>query len=153
MIAPRYLRHITLDTGHQRDSYRSEVADDVVALLRPLIDDSIRLRAPVPVPVPGLAGYVIEAMGGRNRALMVSVWGPLSPAVPQARPLLVEFAVAPTSLAGSMIWRDWDASPGGRPPSAPWCVVSMSEGLAEDPEAAQWLGDLERCIAWAWIDG
>jgi hypothetical protein len=40
-MSERYLRHVTLSTGHSRDSYRNEVPDDVVAVCRQLIDQAI----------------------------------------------------------------------------------------------------------------
>jgi hypothetical protein len=39
------------------------------------------------------------------------------------------------------------------PPSAPWCAARIEGGLAHYPGAAAWLGDFERCLAWAWIEG
>jgi hypothetical protein len=33
-----------------------------------------------------------------------------------------------------------------KPSSAPWLAVVLLPGLAFDPEAAEWLGDFERCM-------
>jgi hypothetical protein len=37
-------------------------------------------------------------------------------------------------------------------PAGPWCAVRFELGLAMHQQAADWLGDFERCIAWAWLD-
>ena len=34
----------------------------------------------------------------------------------------------------------------------PWCAVRLHAGLGLWPAAAHWLGDLKRCIAWAWLE-
>src|SRR5574337_28175 len=42
-----------------------------------------------------------------------------------------------------------DLGPAG--PAAPWLAVAVHESAAAHPEALVWLGDLGRCMAWAWI--
>ena len=37
-------------------------------------------------------------------------------------------------------------------PEPPWCAVEIHPALALYPAAAEWLGDFERCVAWAWVD-
>ena len=34
----------------------------------------------------------------------------------------------------------------------PACVVRLHATIAADPSTWSWLGDFERCLAWAWID-
>ena len=37
-------------------------------------------------------------------------------------------------------------------PAEPWCAVLIHLTLAlADPSASAWLGDFERCVAWAWV--
>lgn len=142
----RYIRHLTLDTGDQRDSYRHEVADDVIALLRPRLERAV---AGEEVAVPG-TGCVFTAAAGRARSLLVTVWGP--PAVGQRVPL-VTFGVAPNSLASDVLWQTWiGCERDDRTPAPPWCVVRILPGLAVYPQAAHWLGDFERCVAWAHLE-
>lgn len=38
------------------------------------------------------------------------------------------------------------------PPALPWCAVRIEIGMAVHPQPADWLGDLERCLAWGWIE-
>lgn len=150
-----YIRHLTLDTGDQRDSYRDEVQDGVLEVLRPLLDRAV---AGETVAVPGdldPAGCTMTAVRGRDRALVVTVWGPQYADTPRdpILPPLVTLGVAPSSLASATLWREWvGAERDDRTPSPPWCCVRLRIGLALHPQAAHWLGDLERCLAWAWID-
>lgn len=37
-------------------------------------------------------------------------------------------------------------------PGEPWCAVRLEPGIALYPETAHWLGDFERCLAWAWLE-
>ncbi len=36
-----------------------------------------------------------------------------------------------------------------RPDETPWCVVVLANVTREE---SSWLGDFERCLAWAWIE-
>lgn len=141
MTRRRYLLHLTLDTGHQRRSYRDEVADDVIAILRPLL---VRASTGAVVPIPGVdPPCTVRGITSRGGGLLLRVEA--ADAVP-----LASIGIAGTSLASACLWREWITD--GEPPRPPWCVVRLLPGLAAHPEAASWLGDFERCAAWAWID-
>lgn len=142
---PRYIRHLTIDTGHQRDSYRDEVADDIVAMLQPLLDRAARGEH---VPIPGDIEPACTMTGGvgRDRALLLTIC-----AVVAHLPIL-QIGVAPSSLASAAIWREWfGCARDDRTPAAPWCCVRIMPAMAVYPSAAAWLGDFERCAAWAWL--
>jgi len=49
--------------------------------------------------------------------------------------------------AGACLWRKGEY----QGPPVPWCAVSVHTPVGAFPEALDWLGDFERCIAWAWI--
>ena len=36
-------------------------------------------------------------------------------------------------------------------PGTPWCAVALHPGFLEQHGASAWIGDFERCIAWAWL--
>lgn len=153
-LPPRYIRHLTLDTGHQRDSYRDEVDDGVLELLRPMLDRAVRGEH---VPVPGAvepSGCTMSGGVGRSRALLLTVSGPTALGRHSVeRTPIVQIAVAPDSLASAELWRTWIGSErDDRTPRPPWCAVRLMAGMAVYPQAAHWLGDYERCCAWAWID-
>lgn len=156
MTTPRYIEHLTLDTGDTRRCWREEVADDVLAMLRPLIARAIESGRHVLLPDVVSPRATITASTGRGRALLVTVWAPPYEGH-TARTPLVTLGVAPTSLASAELWRQM--VPGGgeeqvpRPaaPSVPWLAVKLHETATLWPEAMSWLGDFERCIAWAWV--
>jgi len=146
----RSLCHLTLGTGHVRQSPRSEVGDDAIVMLRPVLERALRGTT----PMPGPPGYELRAAKEGN-ALMVTV------SRVRAGAPLVEIAVAPDDAASAALWAHVTRlqERAGLPrraqdlgPSAPWCTAVLLPGLAADPEAAHWLGDLERCIAWTWIE-
>lgn len=98
----------------------------------------------------GMAGEA--AVGGAtDRAVTVGV--SFSAPTP-----IVTLGVAPTSIAGADLWPR--IVPGGgeeqlpRPsaPPVPWCVAKLQPTALLWSEAVSWLGDFERCIAWAWVD-
>lgn len=39
------------------------------------------------------------------------------------------------------------------PPDGPWVIVALLSALAVHPEAIEWLGEMEQCIAWAFLKG
>ena len=38
-----------------------------------------------------------------------------------------------------------------RTAAGPWLAVQLLPALARDLDAAAWLGDAERCVAWCWL--
>ena len=149
----KYLHHITLTTGHRRRSYLSEVNEQAITvagdLLRRSLDSSLRVAMPETVqPRCSISATPHGA------CLMITVWGP------DGEPL-VTFGVAPRSRCGASLWRALHDMPDGMttlktspddPPGDPWCGVVIHPMLAlYGHTAAQWLGDFERCAAWAWL--
>src|SRR5690606_15382947 len=125
---------------------RSEIDDAAVAFFRRWLDNpaSGELRLP---PNPDL--YRMTA-GRSSRCLHAAVW--------QGETILVSIGVAAHSRCGASLWRMMHDSPyplatsaEDRPPE-PWIAARIEAGLALYPEAANWLGDMERCLAWAWIE-
>lgn len=149
----RHIEHLTLQTGHQRRSYRDEVGDDIIAMLRPLLE---RVAAGERVEVPGAVeprGCTMTGAIGRSRSLLLTVSGPAYEGRSETPilPPLATIGIAPDSLASAALWREWRGGErDDRTPRAPWCAVDLWPGLALHPGAAEWLGDYERCCAWAW---
>ena len=133
------LLHKTIETGHVRQSLRREVDPDILAALRPLVSEAVK-HSKRPVHVG--AGWWIRAEldGGRLAFdLAGDRSGPwvysctVTRADGPARPALLE-----VSIAGMSEW------------------VRGKRGPAEIERAVELsmqAGDLERCIAWAWLVG
>ena len=123
------LYHVTLTTGHVARTHRGDVDQTTLATLRPLVE--------------GLTGG--------------------DPVVPRTRemPLVSGFLIQCVMLHGrdAALWRDLHDQADAvlaqqteveRPPAAiPWCGVILHRGVLDWPDAMGWLGDFERCIAWA----
>ena len=63
--------------------------------------------------------------------------------------------IAQRSREAAQLWdyliNAFGAHPSAKMPSVPWCATSPHEPLAVLRDALDWLGDFERCVAWAWI--
>lgn len=154
-----YLNHITLPSGHTRRSPRAEVSDEALALLAPWLRAAANSGGRAALPVAELSHYSAAALieGG---GLVVTIYGPAGPHVagrPHAGDVmpLVALGVAQRSRQGGDLWAmmlaNFGCADGLQKPGEPWCAVALHPSLIDTPDAAHWLGDLERCIAWAWI--
>lgn len=145
-MAERYLSHLTLDTGHVRRAPRKDLDEAVMTIVRQSIDEALHGLAPVIRP-----GYTLSAMQQRG-ALLATVM------TEQSAPICT-IAVAGDARQGDGLWAVLkDPAPGGavavgEPPAPPWCAVRLHPDLESHLDAIVWLGDFERYLAWAWIDG
>lgn len=136
MTEPEYLWHATIQTGHTRRSFRSEVAPEIIELVGGwLKSDHFALP-------PG-GGYECVITRRVSNGLLAEVRNGQGTR-------LVEIGVANHSAFAAELWEHLGGAPDARP-HEPWCAVSLDAGLMEDPAATEWLGDFERCLAWAWL--
>jgi len=146
----QYITHLTLTTGHVARQQRADVSDEMLAVLVPWLRHALTSAAPQ--PVPQTEGYQARAVA-QGGSLVVTVYAP-TPDVGPALPLLT-FGVAARSRHAPMLWELLTRQPcvqeGLRQPPAPWCGVVLYPALAGHLTATEWLGDFERCVAWAWV--
>lgn len=139
-----YINHITLSTGHNRRSPKNEVGADTIAWLRPWLDKLLSSSALLPLPEPSFAQYSAAAHIAHG-GLVITVFA--------GADAIVTFAVAGRSRQSDPLWAymiaQHGAAPGLSAPATPWLAVAVREGLAAHGEATEWLGDFERCVAWA----
>ena len=154
-----YINHITLNTGHLARTLRADVAPEVTALLAPRLQEIANSGQAHPLPVPELAHISAQAFvqdGGLVVTVSVPV-GPHAPGKPHKGPTmpLATLAVAQRSRHGAALWEllasAFGAKPGLQEPRTPWIAVALHPSAAAYTGALDWLGDLERCVAWAWI--
>lgn len=162
----QFIRHITLATCHQRDSRRDEIDDAVIPLLQKIL---MRIGPDrMAEPIPGMPGYSLSGrISGHCMVASVCADGPPSE-------LLLSFGVARRERCGAAIWRTLHQiglSPGSllpppdqrvageyrrsdpdHQPRTPWCAVAMEPAIAGHPDIMGMLGDLERCLAWAFVE-
>lgn len=133
--------HVTLETGHSRRSYRSEVADGVVVHLRKQIEEMLSGGGVEIRPGYQMAG------AAHGAALVASVHSGDMP--------LVTIGVAARSQVSARLWEEMvNIAPTADivRPEAPWCAVRVYPLLLADPFAASWIGDFGICLAWAWLE-
>lgn len=153
-----YINHITLATGDCRRSPRAEVDDATLAILIPWLKKAIASGNIEPLPVPPLSHYGARAI--KETGLVVTIYGPRGPHA-QGKPHagewlpLITIGIAQRSRESADLWALLQANFGGKPgvkaPTTPWVAVSIHDNIVAYFDALQWLGDLERCIAWAWV--
>lgn len=121
--------HVTIETGHARWSPRDEVAPEIIDMLAPKIAAGGGVDGGIPWTVNGIADGAVEISIADAVRMVVS------------REL------------NEALWRElYPQSPS--PQAGPWCAVEIDrEALASLPaEDVMILGDMERCLAWAWLD-
>lgn len=149
----KYIHHVTLNTGHVRNSPRTEVADEIYNIVQPLLSAAIAGERPT---IPAVEPACTLTAAAQDRCLIATVWGP---DMDGRRVPIVTIGVASHSRCGAQLWPLLHervsvpvvSSPTEVPPE-PWCAVRIDIGFGFYPAAAQWLGDFERCLAWAWVD-
>lgn len=153
-----FINHITLSTGHCRRSPRTEVDDATLALLHPWLERTRTSGNIEPLPVAPLSHFGARVI--KETGLVVTIYGPRGPHIP-GRPHSGDFVpiatlgIAQRSRESEALWTSlrshFCCKPGLTAPSTPWVAVSIHDNIAAYFDALQWIGDLERCIAWAWI--
>lgn len=153
----QYIHHVTLTTGHSRRSFRHECDSRLLAQLGPVVvecDHRGTAEFPAPTGIMRLDRIVESDRPSKH----VRIWTIREPQGPP----LVTLAAATDDRAGAGIWRalhDGHREPvplatrADRRPGAPWLAVMLHlPAIVPAPHPAlSWLGDAERCIAWAWI--
>ncbi len=136
-MTTRTLCHYTITSGHSRQSPRSEVRDDVIAELAPLLCPG---NHPMPAPA---GGYRLRVtIDGSTMAATVTTGS----GIPLATTIVcVDQAGLDAALRATGMIPATEIS-------LPCALVEIHPTLALDPDASGWLGDFERCIAWAWIE-
>lgn len=157
MIAPhreKYVEHVTLQTGHRRRSPRSEASDAAVEACAALIADATRDGG---AAIPGADGFLLR-IEHPGRCLVATVHRVFDRILMQLSAPLVTIGIATHSRCAASLWRRLHevgiraATSAVSPPSVPWCAARLEPGLAAESDTG-WMGDFERCLAWALIEG
>ncbi len=145
------MQHYTLNTGHSRSSPRSEVRDDVIPIMAPLLE-------PGEHPVPWFGPDIRLVVPGGADAWLGTVYEWNVP--------LVTIGIAATAQQANEIWPaleslylqltdrppfagiDWRAP--RQPERLPWVAAVIVGPMPA--HVASMIGDFERCLAWAWVE-
>ena len=137
------MQHYTIETGHCRDTSRSEVSDEAIAAVAPMLRNGEHV-----MPHPFERYWLRVTVDGAN--LAATVWT-------QARVGRLELAPLATTLVccdDSGLATVLKAT--GTIPAVqltpPCIVVQTYPTMALDRDAIGWLGDFERVLGWAWVE-
>lgn len=131
------LQHYTIDTGHCRESDRREVSDDVIASLASL------LRAgehEMPSPPGGYRLRVTQDGTVLAATVLSSAGAPLATMFACVDDAGIKAAVLASGAKPAVSLR------------APAVLATLHPTISLDISATGWLGDFERCLAWAWLE-
>lgn len=143
--AQTYLAHVTTTTGHNRRSYRDEVRDDIVAMVkewlqelyagasRGLVDDKYAVRCEWHNSMA--AAFIVSRLNDQMEAVDI-----------------VKIAVCNNGRNAPAAWKFAEGT--GTPLLAPF----VAAGILTDqitPDDLPYIGviaDFERCLGWAWLE-
>lgn len=143
----KYIWHITLQTGHSRATYRSEISDEVIEELAPLIAQDGEM------PIKRIPGRSLKCTR-TGKMLLATVMAREAP--------ICTIGVAGQSRGAATLWHmlhnaDMVGNSAGHTnladvPHAPWCAARLEPSITRYSQDTQWLGDFERCLAWTWVE-
>lgn len=143
----KFIRHITLTTGHVRDSFAGEVSPAAVDVCKDLIRQMNACKRP---RIPGFESFSVSGVS-HGRCFVATVWSGNEP--------IVTIGIATHSRCGAEVWRALHKSTTmpcatnvDSCPSEPWCAARLEPLFLWYPDAMQWVGDFERCLAWAFVE-
>ena len=148
----RYLHHVTLTTGHTRRTWRHEIEPDLMPTLIALVRAACE---PGGAPIPGVEPPCRLLIDDRGRCARATV------ATIDTEDPIITFGIATHSRCGARLWRELHETVmpvqtvADEWPVEPWCAVRLDPGatLYMPPHPLlPVLADLERCVAWAWME-
>lgn len=141
----RAIEHITLATGHSRASPRSEVRNDIVGMIRPVVQ-----AGGGPLWDTGFGVLMVETRHG-GWVYDLSHGG-----VEAVRCYLAKSQTAAEALWSRALAEAEMPVKAERPTTRPWLAASLlPEGLMllqKTPDLMLEFGDLERCVAWTILE-
>jgi len=140
------LQHLTLNTGHDRSSPRSEVADDVIDSLTPFV---------------ALGGGVLAHTGWKLQMVHGPADGSCCFNLTRGEDWIATCHLAWTAEGAEALWpiaaerarQMGGPVVGGSPCRLPWLsVVLMPQAMLASPITLFETGDLARCVAWTALE-
>jgi hypothetical protein len=128
------LDHYTITTGHLRESPRAEVTIPL-----DMLADQLTTGVH---PMPNFEGYSVRSTVAGTMLAATVFYGPA--------PLVTALCVVDAAGLAEAL-----RLTGARPPrrlEAPACLVTVHPTIMAAPDAQSWIGDWERCLAWAWVE-
>lgn len=149
-----HLTHLTLNTGHSRQSPRSEVGPEAIQFCRELIANGGGELLPPwrCVITRGNGGAVFDVRRGKDQSAVLCgvAWTPEGaqecwPAIERTYQQITD------AMAQAGALTDEVAHMPEMPEELPWLAVVLILGTSS-AEDLRWMADFERCLAWALIE-
>jgi len=150
-----YLHHVVLTSGRSHRAERGVEAEARIRICANLLAEALAGGKPV---VPGIVPAVSMSATDGERCLTVSL---SRTDIPFSSPVLT-FGVAERARCGAALWRALHDAAAPHEfathcqpwPPEPWCAehYDSTRPLYVDGNAWTSLAELERCIAWAFLD-
>ena len=136
------LYHYTIQTSDLRMSPREEVGDDAIAALAPMLRSGVHV-------MPEMTGYRVRVTvdGGALLGTVLVDHESATSGVPLVTLAVAADAASLVAVRQLYAGRDLLADA-----AVPACVVDVHPSIVVAPDAMGWLGDFERCLAWAWVE-
>lgn len=145
------LQHIALTTGHLSPLTREAVAEADIAVCAELLDGVLLGGV---LPVPDAPGYLIDGSHYRDD-LKITLWF----GQPARRVPVLTIGVARGPTSGVALWREMHrsarvplATDATDVPQEPWIAERPEPDAPRHADAATWIPDWLRCVAWTWIE-
>lgn len=138
------LCHYTINTGRLRRSPCSEVSDDAIAPLRKIVAPKFLTDWRV---VPNRPGFACKVTATET-TFVASVFADTETAGEIQAP--IERIVVCTTENGLEAELLLAGAKPAQPLTVPACLVYVYR--TADRNSLSWLGDFERCLAWAWVE-
>lgn len=155
----KYITHITLNTGHSSRIQDGDVVGETLGRITPWLHALVQSGQLMPLPASGLSAYTAHA-SVQDGALVLTVYGPtVTDAGPMLgmQPPIVTIGVA-KKARHAHLWALMTTgahmpppAKGIKAPQTPWCAIAIWPSSELCADAFEWLGDFERCVAWAWV--
>lgn len=143
----KYIWHATTTTGHNDRSYRSDVADGVVATLKTWLRDLDKGQSRALFPGDDRYSVRCEWHTGKAAAFVIERLDNMMQPTE-----LIRFSVCRHSRKKAEAWMF--AGGAGEPPQVPFTaagIVSDNFTVSDQPHIMAF-ADFERCLAWAWLE-
>lgn len=139
---PDFFNHVTITTGHSRQSYLTELSPEFS--VRTHLEETLSGKA----QIPNFPAFSADAEVVKDGELLVSVH--------YADHLQVKFLIVDRNDATSRSAFDRLQTADllgavSLEPDAPYCAVSISLTTIVDPTALLWIADYQRCLTWEWF--
>lgn len=140
-----FLTHATVDSGHSKRSYRNEVDDEIVELLKTWLPDLFagKLRGVID------DYYAVRCDWYNSKSVGFTV--SRMDAEMQATEI-VKFSVCRHSKRAKPSWEFVGGK--GTPPPVPFVAATIYSNnlIVDDLASIAAIADFERCLAWAWME-